>query len=205
MGAMQMHTKMGSHIMIRIWRYLTLGLLLCGVGTGAVAANASLADSGETTSGSDLAQIRELFTSLMKAVEAQDSKAVVEHYAPKGFMYLDVSLPRAYYGREGGIYTWDAYFGLVVPGSVKAQATDLHVTVSGDHKFAFAYHFDHYVAKLTQPNLKHLEDITNRGTSFLRKIDGKWYIQLEHDSFPLDLATGKPDWNSVDVPALPKK
>ena len=96
--------------MIRIWRYLTLSLLLCGAGTGAIAGNARIADSSDTTAGSDQAQIRELFTSLMKAVEAQDSKAVVEHYAPQGFIYLDVSTPRAYYGREGGIFTWECLF-----------------------------------------------------------------------------------------------
>lgn len=153
----------------------------------------------------DEAQIRALYVDLMKAVMAQDTKAVVSHYAPSGFIYLDVSNPRAYYGREGGAYTWDAYFAVVVPGSVKAEATDLHITVAGDGKYAFAYHFDHYQDKLKDPSLTHLLDFTNRATSFLEKIDGKWYIKLEHNSFPLDLATGKPDWKSTDVRQLPKR
>jgi ketosteroid isomerase-like protein len=152
------------------------------------------------------AQIKALFADLMKSIMSQDTKAVISHYAPHGFMYIDVSLPRAYYGIEGAIYTWDAYFALVVPGSVKAEATDLHVTVAGDGKYAFAYHFDHYQDKLKNPNpsLGHLLDFTNRATSFLEKIDGRWYIKLEHNSFPLDLATGKADWKSTDVRELPK-
>jgi ketosteroid isomerase-like protein len=152
----------------------------------------------------DEAEIRALFVNLMKAVEAEDSRAVASHYAPEGFIYLDVSLPRAFYGREGGVYTWDAYFSVVVPGSIKAEATDLHVTVAGDGKYAFAYHFDRYQAKPKDPQFAALDDITNRATSFLEKIDGKWYIKLEHNSFPVDLATGKPDWDSVDVRELPK-
>jgi ketosteroid isomerase-like protein len=177
---------------------LMIGSLFLGI-TSSLVAHAADAVQKPT----DEAQIRTLFVELMHDVEKQDTKAVVGHYAPTGFMYLDVSTPRAYYGREGGTYTWDAYFALCVPGSIKAEATDLHVTVAGDGKYAFAYHFDRYRAKLTNASLKHLEDITNRATSFLEKIGGKWYIKLEHNSFPLDLATGKPDWVSKDVHDLP--
>jgi ketosteroid isomerase-like protein len=168
-----------------------------------IAGTVTVQAAGAKSKSSDEAQIRTLFVDLMHDVEKQDTKGVVSHYAPIGFMYLDVSTPRAFYGIEGGTYTWDAYFSLCVPGSIKAEATDLHVTVAGDGKYAFAYHFDRYRAKLTSPNFKHLEDITNRATSFLEKIDGKWYIKLEHNSFPVDLATGKPDWVSKDVKELP--
>jgi len=175
---------------------LMSGSLLLGISTVALRADAAHKPSDE-------AQIRSLFVDLMHDVEKQDSKAVASHYSPTGFMYLDVSTPRAFYGREGGVYTWDAYFALCVPGSIKAEATDLHVTVAGDGKYAFAYHFDRYRAKLTNASFKHLEDITNRATSFLEKSGGKWYIKLEHNSFPVDLATGKPDWVSKDVHDLP--
>jgi ketosteroid isomerase-like protein len=178
-------------------KLMTAGLVLLGIASAASAADSSAATA------SNEAQIRALFVDLMKAVDKQDTNAVVEHYAPDGFMYLDVSTPRAYYWREGGVYTWNAYFALVVPGSIKAEATDLHVTVAGDGKYAFAYHFDRYQAKLTDPKFKYLEDITNRATSFLQKINGKWYIKLEHNSFPVDLATGRPDWVSKDVRELP--
>jgi ketosteroid isomerase-like protein len=173
--------------------------------TSAWAVGLSHAAENKPRASDDEAQIKALFADLMKAIMAQDTKAVVSHYAPRGFMYIDVSLPRAYYGIEGATFTWDAYFGLVVPGSVKAEATDLHVTVAGDGKYAFAYHFDHYQDQLKQPSpaLGHLLDFTNRATSFLEKIDGRWYIKLEHNSFPLDLATGKADWKSTDVRQLP--
>ena len=173
---------------------LVAGSLLLGISTSLVAFGAEAVQKP-----SDEAQIRNLFVDLMHDVEKQDSKAVAGHYSPKGFVYLDVSTPRAFYGREAGVYTWDAYFALCVPGSIKAEATDLHVTVAGDGKYAFAYHFDRYRAKLTNPSFKYLEDITNRATSFLEKSGGKWYIKLEHNSFPVDLATGKPDWVSKDV------
>jgi ketosteroid isomerase-like protein len=177
---------------------LLAGSLLLGISTTLIAVDADAAQKL-----SDESQIRTLFVDLMRDVEKQDSKAVASHYSPAGFMYLDVSTPRAFYGREGGVYTWDAYFALCVPGSIKAEATDLHVTVAGDGKYAFAYHFDRYRAKLTNASFKHLEDITNRATSFLEKSGGKWYIKLEHNSFPVDLATGKPDWVSKDVHDLP--
>jgi ketosteroid isomerase-like protein len=184
---------------------MVMAALSAGLASLAAAADGAAPAIPKASPGmSDQAQIRALFVDLMKAVEAQDTKAVVEHYAPQGFMYLDVSPPRAFYGREGGTYTWNAYFGVVVPGTIKAEATDLHVTVAGDHKYAFAYHFDRYRAQLKDPKFKSLEDITNRATSFLEKIDGKWYIKLEHNSFPVDLATAQPDWHSKDVPELPK-
>jgi ketosteroid isomerase-like protein len=181
----------------------TKSLLLAGSVLLAVSSTTIAVGADAASKASDETQIRTLFVDLMRDVEKQDSKAVVSHYSPTGFMYLDVSTPRAFYGREGGVYTWDAYFALCVPGSIKAEATDLHVTVAGDGKYAFAYHFDRYRAKLTNASFKHLEDITNRATSFLEKSGGKWYIKLEHNSFPVDLATGKPDWVSKDVHELP--
>jgi ketosteroid isomerase-like protein len=177
-----------------------VGLLLASLTLG----GARAATTSAVNTAADEKAIRALYVDLMKAVMAEDSKAVASHYAPVGFIYLDVSTPRAYYGREGGVYTWDLYFSVVVPGTVKAEATDLHVTVAGDGRYAFAYHFDHYSSKLKDPKLTHLLDFTNRATSFLEKIDGKWYIKLEHNSFPLDLLTGKPDWLSKDVRELPK-
>lgn len=183
-----------------------LAPVFAGLIAGALAMSAWAADAPASASkAKDEAAIRQLFVSLMKAVEKEDSKAVASHYAPEGFTYLDVSTPRAFYGQAGAIWTWDAYFSLVEKGTIKAQATELKVTVAGDGVYAFASHFDHYVAKLKDPKLKHVEDITNRATSFLQKINGKWYIVLEHNSFPIDLITQKVDWHSKDVRELPKQ
>jgi ketosteroid isomerase-like protein len=161
-----------------------IGVAAAGVGQVAMAAT-----SGQ--SGSDEEQIKELFASLMRAVKKEDAAGVAEHYAPEGFIYLDVSTPRAFYGREGGRKTWAAWFSLIEPGSGGGEATQLKVTVAGDH--AFAMHFDHYWAKPKDPKLAHLRDFTNRATSWLQKIGGKWYILVEHNSFPVDLVTRQAD------------
>lgn len=145
---------------------------------------------------SEEAQIRAHFESLMAAVKREDAAGVAKHYAPEGFIYLDVSVPRAFYGREGAQHTWELWFSLIEKGSGGGEATKLQVTVAGD--YAFAMHFDHYWAKPKDPKLKHLVDFTNRATSWLKKIEGKWYILVEHNSFPIDLVTGQADFLSKD-------
>ena len=144
----------------------------------------------------DEAAIRKLFADLMAAVKAEDAAAVAQAYAPEGFIYLDVSTPRAFYGREGAQKTWEIWFSMIEPGSGTGDATDLQVTVAGDH--AFAMHFDHYTAKPKDPALQHLVDFTNRATSWLQKIDGRWYILVEHNSFPVDLVSGQADFKSKE-------
>ena len=167
---------------------LQAGLGVAALGAGELAAAATAA-TGQ--SGSDEAQVKQLFVSLMDAVKREDAAGVAEHYAPEGFIYLDVSLPRAFYGREGGRKTWAAWFSLIEPGSGGGEATKLKVTVAGN--YAFAMHFDHYWARPKDPKLAHLRDFTNRATSWLKKIDGKWYILVEHNSFPVDLITRQAD------------
>lgn len=144
----------------------------------------------------DEAAIRKLFADLMAAVKAEDAAAVAQAYAPEGFIYLDVSTPRAFHGRKGAEHTWKLWFSMIEPGSGTGDATELQVTVVGD--YAFAMHFDHYTAKPKDPKLQHLVDFTNRATSWLKKIDGRWYILVEHNSFPVDLVNGQADFKSKE-------
>ncbi|WBX85779.1 YybH family protein [Sphingosinicella microcystinivorans] len=140
--------------------------------------------------------IRELFGNLMDAVRREDAPGVAQAYAPEGFIYLDVSTPRAFHGREGAEHTWRLWFSMIEPGSGTGDATELQVTVAGE--YAFAMHFDHYTAKPKDPSLAHLFDFTNRATSWLKKINGRWHILVEHNSFPIDLVTGQADFKSKE-------
>lgn len=142
----------------------------------------------------DEALIKKLYTDMMDAVRRQDTDAVVRAYAPEHFVYLDVSIPRAYYGREGARKTWDAWFSMIVPGSGTGEATELQITVAGE--YAFAMHFDRYTAQPKDSSLVWLKDFTNRATSWLKKINGNWYILVEHNSFPVDLIARTVDFRS---------
>jgi ketosteroid isomerase-like protein len=69
--------------------------------------------------------------------------------------------------------------------------SDLSITVDGNLGFS------HSIQHVTGTDLNgHPVDRTVRVTDGYRKIGGIWLIVLEHVSVPVDIATGRPDFNS---------
>jgi ketosteroid isomerase-like protein len=74
------------------------------------------------------------------------------------------------------------------PGPVEADLSELKVVADGT--FGYAHLIDH--SALTDKDGKKVES-TVRTTDVFRKMGGKWLIVHEHNSVPVDLATGKAD------------
>jgi ketosteroid isomerase-like protein len=100
---------------------------------------------------------------------------------------FDVVPPREYVGAKAYRKDWEELFA-AFPGSAEADMSDLKIFVQGT--MGYAHLIGHSV--LTDKSGKKLESNV-RTTDVFRKIGGKWLIVHEHNSVPVDLATGKAD------------
>jgi uncharacterized protein (TIGR02246 family) len=134
----------------------------------------------------DTAAIKALYNQFNDAFNKKDVNAIMAVYSPGVFVF-DVIPPREY-------PTWDAYkkdwegFFATFPGPVTNSISELHITVVG----AVAY--THYIGDgtLTAKDGSKMHMVV-RTTDVLRKSNGKWLIVQEHNSLPVDPATGKAD------------
>jgi len=140
---------------------------------------------------SDEAEIRAMEAAMIKAFAAKDLDHGLAPYLQDETLFVfDAIPPRQYVG----IKAWRANnegFMAVFQGPLKAEMSDLSVTTNG--KLGFGHNIQHISG--TDKNGKPI-DLTLRVSDGYRKINGKWMIVEEHLSFPVDLATGKPDLSS---------
>ena len=146
-----------------------------------------MAQSGDNS----VAGIRALEDRLLAAEKAKDVDAMMKCYLPGDkLLVFDLAPPRQHVG-------FDAYkkdnvdFLSVIDGPFTEEDTDINVF--GDGTLGYATFFTHYAGKYKHGNVF---DFTIRTTDVLRKIDGAWLIVHEHNSFPVDLSTGKADMQS---------
>src|SRR5208282_4348533 len=83
---------------------------------------------------------------------------------------------------------FEGFFATAAAGPMTNQISDLDITADG--KLAFAHYTSHMVS--TDKSGAKTEMVI-RTTDCLKKIAGKWLIVQEHNSFPVDLASGKAD------------
>jgi ketosteroid isomerase-like protein len=134
------------------------------------------------------AQIEALEKRYVDAFNARNVDKLMECYShDQNFFAFDIVPPRQFEG-------WDAYQkafeGIFAdyPGPVSMTMSEVHVTTDG--RLAFGRNMQS--GYLTTPDGKKFP-FAIRVTDGYRKIDGKWYIVLEHVSVPVELATGKAD------------
>jgi ketosteroid isomerase-like protein len=98
--------------------------------------------------------------------------------------------PRQYVGATAFRKDWQEFLA-IFPTTLHAETIDWKSEAEGNLAFG------HGAFRTVGPDKdgKPL-DLTVRVTDVYRKIDGKWLAVHEHVSFPVDLATGKPDLNS---------
>jgi uncharacterized protein (TIGR02246 family) len=155
-------------------------LVLLGITAGAFHMSA------QAKSADDKAAIQALYDEYNDAFQKKDVNRIMAVYAPDVFVF-DVIPPRQY-------PTWDAYkkdwedLFVQFPGPVTNSISELNITVVG----SVAY--DRYISDGTvtakDGSKAHL---VIRSTDVLKKSNGKWQIVQEHNSVPVDLATGKGD------------
>ena len=143
-----------------------------------------------TASGDDAA-IRAVEDRFAAAFNAGDIDAMMKNYIPgNSLVVFDVVPPRQHLGADAYRKAWEGFFRHF-RGTPKIAITDIGITVEGN--VGFSHSIQHVTGTDTQG---HAVDRTVRVTDGYRKIAGKWLIVLEHVSVPVDLATGKPDFNT---------
>jgi ketosteroid isomerase-like protein len=140
---------------------------------------------------SDEAAIKALEARLVAAATARDVDKIMQCYDPGEALFVfDVIPPREYVGASAYRKDWEGFLG-GFKGPIKIELTDLDVVTDG--KLAFGHNVQHMIA--TDKDGKTV-DIVFRFTDGYRKVHGKWLIAQEHVSVPVDLSTGKPDFQS---------
>ena len=167
----------------RARKLFALGSIAIAVALMSVASDAASASA-------DKAQIQALEEQLAAAISARDVDKVMQFYTPgDDLLVYDIIPPRQYVGAAAYRKNFADFFATAAAGSLTDElGNDLDITSDG--KLAFAHYTSHFVA--TDRNGVKL-DIVFRATDCLKKVKGKWLIVHEHNSLPVDLASGKAD------------
>ncbi len=154
-------------------------VLICFLGLAAAAVPTS-AQAG------DKAAIESLYKGFNDAFNKKDANAIMAFYAPDVFVF-DVVPPRQYVGWDAYKKDWQDVFA-AMPGPLQNSVSDLEITVVGP--VAYTHYLDE--GTMTDKDGKALHMVV-RSTDVLRKINGKWLIVQEHNSFPVDMETSQAD------------
>ena len=140
-------------------------------------------DSGPSSS---VQAIRGLEQRFIAAVNAKDVKGIMDCFVSgSSLLVFDLHLPLEYRGAPAFTKDWEDAFA-ATPGPVSFQISNLRVTAGRNVAYAT------YINSATGKN-KNGEETHHivRVTHCYRKIGGRWLIDHEHVSLPVDLATGK--------------
>ncbi|HEY6977232.1 MAG TPA: nuclear transport factor 2 family protein [Chitinophagaceae bacterium] len=143
-----------------------------------------------TTVKDDEAAIRALEDRFASALSTGDVDGIMKNYIPgKSLVVFDVVPRKEYLGADAYRKAWIDFF-THYKSPPKLSITDLAITVEGN--LAFSHSFMHVTGTDMQG---HPVDRTVRVTAGYRKIKSNWLIVHEHISLPVDLATGKANFN----------
>jgi ketosteroid isomerase-like protein len=149
--------------------------------------------SGQTARAAlnDVEQITTLENNLAAAAEARNLDAIMKAYVrDKTLFVFDVIPPRQYVGAEAFRKDWAELLGSI-KGPLKYEIMDMAIVVVGDVAYG------HSIQRIAGSGVKGDPlDLTTRVTDVYRKLGGEWRIVQEHISIPVDLDSGKPDYNS---------
>jgi uncharacterized protein (TIGR02246 family) len=125
---------------------------------------------------------------LLEGFKAKDVNKIMSCYTPDESLFVfDVLPPRQYVGAKAYRKDLEDLFAQY-PGPIAADMTDL--SVMADRSLGYAHLIFHGVFTDKDGNKT---DTNVRTTDVFRKTGGKWLIVHEHNSVPVDLATGKAD------------
>jgi ketosteroid isomerase-like protein len=139
----------------------------------------------------DEAQIAQTLRDGCKATVARDVDGMMAPFEKSDHLVMfDFGTPRT---RDyPSLRAADAEFAKTVKGTPFCEYLEIHpVILSADSAYSWAV----LRAGGTLANGQKM-DLTMRSTDIWRKIGSTWKIVHEHNSFPVDMATGKPDLQS---------
>jgi uncharacterized protein (TIGR02246 family) len=129
-------------------------------------------------------EIRLVFESWVKAIRAQDSKALVSSFASDVLMF-DLINPLQYVGPDATRNRAEEWLSSF-QGPINYENRDLRVTASQDVAFA---HSLNRIDATTKDGRK--IDMWWRATVCFCKRNGQWVVTHEHSSVPFDMHSGK--------------
>lgn len=136
-------------------------------------------------------QVQALFEQWKTAFEAKDVKGVMAMYAPSNeLVAYDVVPPLQFKGAEAYEKDYQDFFGQF-DGPIHVELSDGHVEAGSE--IAFAYGLERLTGKLKHGGTA--VDLWIRYTEGLKRIGGQWKIVHEHISVPVDLGTGKAEFD----------
>lgn len=152
----------------------------------AVAALPGAIPAGAQANAADKAAIEALYKQFGDSFSKKNTSAIMALYDHDVFVF-DLVPPRQYSGWDVYKKDWDDTFAML-PGPVSIAVSDLAITIVGPVAYS------HYIVDgtMTDKDGKQIRMVV-RSTDVLRKQSGKWLIVQEHNSFPVDLATGQAD------------
>ncbi|HEY4367491.1 MAG TPA: SgcJ/EcaC family oxidoreductase [Steroidobacteraceae bacterium] len=145
-----------------------------------------------SSSTADEAAIRSLEQGVVAAFRAKDARTVMSFFVPGDrLLVFDLATPRQYVGHAAFSQDWKHLFAMT-DGPLSVDMSDLRVTTNSSD-LAYSHSIVHVSGKRTDgTSIDHNARITH----VYEKADGKWLIVHEHVSVPIDMATGKADFQS---------
>lgn len=135
----------------------------------------------------DKTQIEALVQTIVNGFIERDNAKVMTAYAPGDeLVVFDLSPPLKHVGWQTVKDLNDKWFN-AFKGKIEGNYSDLQLTVVGD--VAYGSNIQHW--KFTRTDGTSFE-FNQRVMDVYRKINGRWYVVMEHASVPVDFDAGKP-------------
>ena len=139
----------------------------------------------------DIADVKAVEDRFVAAFKAKDVNAIIQLCLPDdSLVVFDVHPPRQYNGPQAYRKDWEKAFNSLA-GPLDVQVSDLDVTAGAEVAFVRSIH---HVTGTTKGGKK--RDYTVRVTDGLKKINGQWLIVHTHVSVPVEMQSGKADFES---------
>jgi ketosteroid isomerase-like protein len=133
-------------------------------------------------------EIRAAQESIATGAQTRNLDLIMSNYLRSDKLFVfDVYPPRAYVGWDAFRKDWSDFLG-GLKGPITYQMVDMDVDTDG--KLGYVHVIEHIAGISTAG--KPVE-INMRITELYRKITGKWLIEHEHASVPVDIKTGRAD------------
>lgn len=145
---------------------------------------------------SELKAIEKMEGDMAKAVAERDIPKVMTYYVDNdSLVVFDQQTPRQYNGRQALIDNWNDFLKTKVRSLDSYSYMGLKMWISKAGDLAGGYLFHNADLTMLDGSKVH---VVLRLTHVLVKQNGRWVIQHEHGSFPIDWKTGKPDMQSKE-------
>jgi ketosteroid isomerase-like protein len=138
----------------------------------------------QNNSRKDVDAIKAKYALWKRAFEARDLNGVMAIYAPDVVAY-DVAPPLELAGTDAYRKQYSDLFGQF-NGQLKVTYGNIHVEQSGDTAYAFGLERLRGTTARGKP-----VDMWIRFSDGWKRNNGQWFVEHEHVSVPVDLATGK--------------